>query len=56
MGEKILEVVEHLLEAVKIEAVADILLVDFAEELVVFQTAEPTDPSIALLRTVGVAL
>ena len=52
----LLIMIEHLLEAVKIEAVADILLVDFAEELVVFQTAEPTDPSIALLRTVGVAL
>jgi hypothetical protein len=56
MGEKVLEVVEHLLEAIEIEAVADVLLVNFTEELMVFQTAEPTDPSITLLRTIGVAL
>jgi hypothetical protein len=45
----VLVVVEHLLEAVEVEAVADVLLVDLAEELVVFQTAEPADPPVALL-------
>ncbi len=41
--------VEHLLEPVEVEAVADVLLVDLTEELVVLETAEPTDPAVALL-------
>lgn len=36
MREQILVVVEHLFEAIEVEAVADILFIDFAEELVVF--------------------
>ncbi len=45
----VLVVVEHLLEAVEVEAVADVLLIYFAEELVVLQVAEPADPPVALL-------
>jgi hypothetical protein len=41
--------IEHLLEPVQIETISNILLVHLAEELVVLQVAEPTDPSIALL-------
>lgn len=52
----VLVVVEHLLESVEVEGVADVLLVDLAEELVVFEVAEPADPAVALLRAVGVAL
>ena len=44
--------VEHLFEAVEVEAVADVLLVHAAEELVVLQVAEPVYPPVALLRTV----
>ena len=52
MGAGVLVVVEHLLESVEVEAVADVLLVHLAEELVVLETAEPADPPVALLRTV----
>jgi hypothetical protein len=52
----VLIVVEHLLKPVEVETVADVLLVDLAEELVVLQTAEPAYPTVALLRTVGVGL
>lgn len=45
--------IEHLLDAVKIEVVADVLLVDFAEKLVVLEVAEPAYPSDALLGTVA---
>lgn len=41
--------IEHLLDAIEIEIIADVLLVDFAEELVVFEVAEPADPAHALL-------
>ncbi len=41
--------IEHLLEAVEVEAVADVLLIYFAEALVVLQVAEPADPPVALL-------
>ena len=41
--------VEHGFEAVKVEAVTDVLFVDFAEELVVLKPAEPADPAVALL-------
>ena len=41
--------VEELLEAVQVEAVADVFLVHAAEELVVLQVAEPADPAVALL-------
>lgn len=48
--------VEHLLEAVEVEAVADVLLVDLAEELVILEVAEPADPPVAFLRAVRAAL
>ena len=37
-------VIELLLDAVEVEVVPDELIVDLAEELVVFQVAEPLDP------------
>ena len=46
--------VEHLLEAVKIEAVSDVLFVHFGEEGVVVKGTEPANPAIVLLRAVGV--
>jgi hypothetical protein len=49
---EILIMIEHLLESVEVEAVSDVLLIDLAEELMVFQIAEPADPAITLLRTV----
>jgi hypothetical protein len=45
----LLVMIEHLLEPVQVETISNILLVHLAEELVVLQIAEPTDPSIALL-------
>jgi len=42
-------IIEHLLDAVEVEVVADVLLVDFAEELVVLQVAEPAYPAHRLL-------
>ena len=42
----VLIVIEHLFESVEVEAVSDVLLVHFAEELVVFKVAEPADPSV----------
>ena len=48
--------VEHLFEPIEIEGVAYVLFVDLAEELVVFEIAEPADPAVALLGAVGVAL
>jgi hypothetical protein len=41
--------IEHLLQPVQVETISNILLVYLAEELVVLQVAEPTDPPIALL-------
>lgn len=40
----VLEVAELLLDAIEIEVVADKLLIDFAEELMIFVVAEPLDP------------
>ena len=40
----VLVVVEHWFESVEVEIVPDVVLVDPAEELVVFQSAEPVDP------------
>jgi hypothetical protein len=48
--------IEHLLEAVEVEAIPDVLLVDLAEELVILEAAEPVDPAIALLRAVRLTL
>jgi hypothetical protein len=36
---------EELLESVEIEAVLDVLDINFAKEVMVFQIAEPGDPS-----------
>lgn len=44
--------VEHLLDPVEVEVIADVLLINFAEELVVLEAAEPVDPAFALLRRV----
>lgn len=49
MIQRVLVMIEHLLDAIEIEIIADVLLVDFAEELVVFEVAEPADPADALL-------
>jgi hypothetical protein len=48
MRRVVLIVVEHLLESVEIEAIPDVLFVDLAEELMVFEVAEPADPAVAL--------
>ncbi len=48
--------IEHLLDSVKIEIVADVLFVNFAEKVVVLQVAEPVYPADALLWTVGLWL
>jgi hypothetical protein len=45
-------VIEHLLEAVEVETVPDIFLIDLTEELVVLEVAEPTNPAVTLFRTV----
>ena len=37
---------EHLFESVEVEAVPDVVLVDSAEEGVVFEVAEPADPAV----------
>ena len=49
MRRVVLIVVEHLLESVEVEAIPDVLLVNFAEELVILEVAEPADPAVALL-------
>lgn len=46
--------VKHLFESVQIEAVPDVLLVNFGEEGVILQGAEPADPAIIFFRTIGV--
>jgi hypothetical protein len=48
--------VKHLFQSVKIEAVTDVLFVNFAEELMVLQVAEPADPSVAFLGAVGITV
>ncbi len=45
--------IEHLLDAIQVKIVTYVLFVDFTEELVVLQVAEPTDPAHALLRAVA---
>ena len=45
--------IEQLFDAIEVEVVADVLFVDFTEELVILEVAEPTDPADALLWTVA---
>ena len=52
----VLVVIEHLLESVEVEVVGDVLFVDLAEELVVFNSTEPVDPALTLLRAVAIAV
>ena len=52
----VLVVTEHLLESVEVEVVGDVLFVDLAEELVVFNSTEPVDPALTLLRAVAIAV
>lgn len=49
MGRRVLVVIEQLLKSIEVKAVTDVLLVDFAEKLMVFKIAEPTYPSVTLL-------
>lgn len=45
--------VEPLFQPVKVEVILDELLIDFAEEIVVFEVAEPLNPaSFGVLRVV----
>ena len=45
--------VEPLFQPVKVEVVLDELLIDFAEEIVIFEVAEPLNPaSFGVLRVV----
>jgi xanthosine utilization system XapX-like protein len=48
--------IEHLLESAQIEAIANVFLVDFAEELMILEVTKPADPSVALFGTVGLAV
>lgn len=41
--------IEHLFESVEIESIGDVVVVHFAEKLVVFQTDEPVYPTLALV-------
>ena len=41
--------VEHLLETVEVEAIADVLVINPTEELMVLEVAEPADPPVAVL-------
>ncbi len=52
----LLVVIEHLLQAVEVKAISDVLLVYLAEELMVFEIAKPTYPTVTLLRAVRIAL
>lgn len=53
---ELLVVIEYLLKPVEVKAVTNVLFVYLAEELMVLQVAEPTDPAVALLGAVGAAL
>ena len=44
--------IEHLFDSIKVEVIADVFLIDLAEELVVLQIAEPVYPSDGFFRTV----
>ena len=44
--------IECLLEAIEIEVIGDVVFVDLAEKLVVFEVAEPPDPAFTLVRAV----
>lgn len=48
--------VKALLDTVEIKVVTDVLFIDFAEKLMIFQVTEPVDPSHTLLWTVRVRL
>jgi hypothetical protein len=42
-------VIEHWLEAIQIETISNIVIIDFAEELMILETDEPVYPSLALI-------
>ena len=48
------EVLHFIAQAVQVEVVGDVLLVNLGEELVAFQVAEPLDPPVAALAVVVV--
>ena len=48
----LVEMLDFLAQAVKVEVVADVLLVDLAEEFVALQVAEPGNPAVARLAVV----
>ena len=48
----LLEVLDLFSEAVKIEIISDVLLVNFCEKFVAFEVAEPLDPAIATFAVV----
>ena len=48
--------IKHLLETIEVETVGDVVLVDFAEELVVFDGAEPVDPPLAFIGAVAITI
>jgi hypothetical protein len=43
-------VIEHLFNSVEVEIIANIILINFAKESMVFKTAEPIDPTHGRLR------
>ena len=49
LKEVVLVVVEHLLKAIKVKAIADVLIVDPAEELMILEITKPADPPVAVL-------
>jgi hypothetical protein len=44
--------IEHLLDSVEIEVIADIFFVYFTEKLMIFQIAKPVDPANTFLRAI----
>lgn len=52
----LLVMVKRLLESIEIESISDVIVIYFAEELMVLQADEPVNPTFALIGAVGRAL
>jgi len=48
--------IKHLLDAVQIKIIADVLLIYFTEKLMVFQVAEPVDPANTFFRAIRLGI
>ena len=47
----LLKMIETCFEPIEVELIGDEELVDFAEEVVIFQVAEPLDPTALLVHS-----